>query len=381
LSQTYTGKLTAVPQLESPTALEWSEWIARAIDGEGVRAVYQPVVDLRRRVIVGYEGLTRFSVAGRDVSTPDQWFSQAHELGVGAELEARALEVVLARRREVPANCFLAVNVDPNVLIEPAIRDVFARQGHLSGIVIELTEHRRWDWDTFDEALHVMRALGASIAIDDAGAGYSGLQQVLQLRPQILKLDRGLVAGLDGDEAKVALIEMIGVFADRINAWVLAEGIETTAEARRLCDLNVPLAQGYLFGRPTPDWQQLDPEIACQLRQFAEEPFRRQLHNLVEPVIALRQGDDTTGWIDLVDPWRAVIDTDRHPLGLVDPAAIRAGTLIETLVTNVHTTPQQVARRLATGIFEPGAPVIVTDDHGRYIGLVSVRRLLSELGR
>ena len=94
--------------------------------------------------------------------------------------------------------------------------------------------------------------MGAPIAVDDAGAGYAGLTQILTLRPHILKLDRELVTGVDTDEAKAALIEMLGVFANRIDAWVLAEGVETVAEARRIRALGVPLAQGFHYAMPAP---------------------------------------------------------------------------------------------------------------------------------
>ncbi len=76
--------------------------------------------------------------------------------------------------------------------------------------MIEITEHRPWDWAALEGVVNNLRAGGALFAVDDAGAGYAGLQQILQLRPAILKLDRALVAGIDGDEAKVALVEMLG---------------------------------------------------------------------------------------------------------------------------------------------------------------------------
>ena len=98
-------------------------------------------------------------------------------------------------------------------------------------MVIELTEHERIDsYAALEPALDRLRAAGALLAIDDAGAGYAGLQHVLSLRPDIIKLDRALVEGLDRDEAKRTLVEMIGTLAGRLDAWLLAEGIETGEE-------------------------------------------------------------------------------------------------------------------------------------------------------
>ncbi|MEP4651984.1 MAG: EAL domain-containing protein [Ilumatobacter sp.] len=117
--------------------------------------------------------------------------------------------------------------------------------------------------------VNMLRRSGALIAIDDAGAGHSGLQQILQLRPSIVKLDRSIIEGVDRDESKVAMVEMLGVFANRVDAWLLAEGVETGAEARRLFDLGVPLVQGYFFGRPSDPWSPISDEPVHDLRSRA----------------------------------------------------------------------------------------------------------------
>jgi EAL domain-containing protein (putative c-di-GMP-specific phosphodiesterase class I) len=341
---------------------------------------FQPIVDLRRRVVVGYEALTRFVVDGQPFSTPDEWFLHAHELGLASQLEARALATALSHRSSLPRNCFLTVNIDPNRLGEPEVRDVFARQGHLGGVVIELTEHHQWRWPLFEAVLHRLRRDGALVAIDDAGAGYSGLQQILRVRPAIIKLDREIVRGIDTDEAKAALVEMMGVFANRIDAWILAEGIETMGEAQRLVDLEVPLVQGYLFGGPAEPWPALDPVVESTLEGFAETSAG-QLHRLVDPVPPLTSGPTVMFEHASDDPWRAVVDSDDRPVGVIDAAAALSGELVQTLVANVHSTPAEVAQRLSTAGIEPGAPIAVTDDRGRYLGLVTVRRLLAQLGR
>lgn len=205
--------------------------------------MFQPIVDLRRRTVAGYEALTRFDHPDAGVGT-EQLFEAAAERGLGAELDAAALHSALSHRPDLPGNCFLTVNVEPASLLSAAVRTELGSVGSLAGLVVEITERRPWDPQRIEPALNWLRGAGALIAVDDAGSGYAGLQQILSLRPSVLKVDRALIKDIDSNEAKVALVEMLGVFASRVDAWVLAEGVETLAEAQRLITLGIPLAQG-----------------------------------------------------------------------------------------------------------------------------------------
>ncbi len=239
--------------------LRWAERIERALRGEGVRTVFQPIVDLGARAVVGYEALTRFDDRSGRYLGPEEWFAAAHEFGAGADLEATCLALALSHRPSLPAGCFLSLNVDPDALRSPRVRQLLERQGRLDGVVLEITEHRPWSWPTMAPAVAELRSEGARFAIDNAGTGQAGIRQLLDVRPDLLKLDRGLVDGIDTDEAKEALVEMVELFSRRIDACVLAEGVETHAEAACLASLGVPLAQGYLFGRPAEPWIDLPP--------------------------------------------------------------------------------------------------------------------------
>lgn len=326
---------------------------------------------------MGYEALSRFPADdGGEALGPDVWFEAAHRLGIGDELEARALEVALAHRADLPRNCFLTINLDPNALDSQPVRRALADHGHLGGIVVEMTEHRRWDMEALAPAIRGLRTAGALLAVDDAGAGYSGLQQILALRPSILKLDRTLVSGLDRDEAKVALVEMLGRFAERIDAWILAEGIETRGELRRLVGLGVPLAQGFLLARPAPPWAGLDASARAFVDDF---PLFDDagLAALLDPVPPVRQGvDPVEAWTRADEGWLPVVDLDHRPVGLLTAESALSGELVRALVANVASAPAEVMRRIATAAEEPGAPVLVIDDTGRYLGLVGLRRLL-----
>lgn len=363
--------------------LDWEALLARAVRGEGIRSAFQPIVDLRRCVVTGYEALTRVDLVPG--VGPDAWFDAASQHGLTAELEAAALRVAFAARPSLPSNCFLTVNVEPESLGTPAIDRFLREQGSLAGVVIEVTEHRPIaDPDRLCAVLDRLRADGALVAVDDAGAGYAGLQQILTLRPSILKLDRALVDGIDRHEAKAALVEMIGHFAGRIDAWLLAEGIETAAEARRCRSMGVPLAQGYWFGRPAPPWADIEPHCTSLLADH--DPFvTHGLHGLVEvlPCVAADHPEEARALLGAGDASHVVlVDADRRPVGLATLDDLLVGGSTTGLRANLDTRPHDLAHRWGVHVADESVPpVMVTDDAGRYVGVVPLRRLLTELGR
>jgi predicted signal transduction protein with EAL and GGDEF domain len=116
--------------------------------------------------------------------------------------------------------------------------------GDLRGVVVEITEQIAVaDYDALIAALAPVRVAGALLAIDDAGAGFASLKHVMLLRPDFVKVDRDLVAGIDRDETKAAVVEAFGLVTSRLDAWLIAEGVETTAELDCLLSLRVPLVQ------------------------------------------------------------------------------------------------------------------------------------------
>jgi EAL domain-containing protein (putative c-di-GMP-specific phosphodiesterase class I) len=225
-------------------------------DPDDLTLVFQPIVDLAGATIAGYEALARFPGS----AGPDVWFAAAAEAGLAAELEALAIHKALAVVPALPPDTFLTVNVSPHLLGSAPVQDALATRPGLQRVVVELTEHTPvHDLAALRRQCDELRARGALIALDDAGSGYSGLQQLAALRPQVVKLDRALVSDADTDPVWVALAEMLGEFAGRIDAWLLAEGIETQAELAAFALLGVPLAQGWLLGRPSPGFAPLAP--------------------------------------------------------------------------------------------------------------------------
>lgn len=369
----------ARPTPIEPDEAAWVRALAGAVTGRGVSVAYQPIVDLARGIVAGYEALGRFSHPDVE-GGPDRWFAAAAAHGVTAELDAAAIRAALARRDDLPPDCFLSVNVEPSSLLVPAVHDALASTGSLGGVVIEITEHRTVPVAELEPVLDRLRADGALIAVDDAGAGYSGLSQILDLRPSIIKLDRSLVHGIDTDEAKAAMVEMLGVLAGRIDAWVLAEGIETGAELERVADLGVPLGQGYHLARPAPPWVDLRPEARAVLATAnvrQDEPLRA----LLQVVPLVQRGVDDIGAALAVDgvAYVVVVDDDERPLGIVTPAAALAGEVLPALRVGLATEPSELAHRLGTAGSDPAVPAMVTDVTGRALGVVGLRRLLTAL--
>ena len=226
-----------------------------------ITPVFQPLVELATGRIAGYEALSRFNDdSGRP---PDAWFNQAARCGLGARLEAEAIRASL-ECPDRPAGTYLSLNFSPSALASRRVRAVLPRD--LSDVVIEVTEHELAAEDgNLQTALAGFRQRGARIAVDDAGAGYAGLQQVMRVQPDIIKLDRGLIEQVDLDSAKAALVEFFVLFAARVGAVVCTEGIETLRELGALIDLNVAYGQGYALARPAERWPQLPPQVAKAL--------------------------------------------------------------------------------------------------------------------
>lgn len=224
-----------------------------------IEIVVQPVVELATGRAGGFEALTRIATEPR--RGPDEWFAQAHRVGLGDELEALAMQAAF----EVPGRpdgTFLAVNVSPRALLSAPVQAVLPTD--LRGIVVELTEHEVFGAaGELEAALIDLRARGAHIALDDAGAGYAGLQQMIRIAPDILKLDRTLVHGAHADASRQALLEALIGFASSTGAAICAEGVEDLADLRALVALDVTYAQGYGLCRPGPGWPQPDADAAA----------------------------------------------------------------------------------------------------------------------
>ncbi|HEX4977810.1 MAG TPA: EAL domain-containing protein [Nocardioides sp.] len=224
-------------------------------DPAGLATVYQPMCTLDGARVLGYEALTRFP--GREYRTVEEWFRLGRLAQRSAALEAAALRRALRGPRP-GGDRFLSVNVSPEALGAPEVQE--ALEGDLSGVVIEITEHNELDGSQLLHALTPLRERGARIAVDDTGAGYANLQQLVRLRPDLVKLDRELVQEVHRHPEKRALVEALVSFCRRTGATLCAEGIEVVEELVTLADLGVGLGQGWLIGRPGPAFGEASAE-------------------------------------------------------------------------------------------------------------------------
>ena len=209
--------------------------------------VFQPVVQLQTREIVGFEALTRF----RDGTRPDQRFLEADSAGMGVQLETACIGEQLEAATWLPQGTWLSLNVSP-ALASAVIPLIAALERADRDIVLEITEHVEIaDYHELMTALNLIRGK-ARLAVDDAGAGYAGLHHILELQPQFVKLDISLVRHIDTDPARQAMVAGMAHFASSAGCELIAEGIETEDELGQLIRLGISLGQGYLFGKPGP---------------------------------------------------------------------------------------------------------------------------------
>ena len=223
--------------------------IDRFLSGSGVTMVYQPIVDLRSRGVVGLEALARFH--SLPLRPPNEWFAAAVELELGVQLEMMAITSAMTGLHRLPADAYLSVNCSPRAAMSPILRVLV--ESSASRMVVEITEHEAIeDYAVLAAALEGLRELGVRIAIDDAGAGFASLRHTVLLRPDIVKVDTSLTRNIDGDGAKRAMTSALVSFAEEMGIAIVAEGIETREELDELVALGVPFGQGFYLGKPGP---------------------------------------------------------------------------------------------------------------------------------
>jgi diguanylate cyclase (GGDEF)-like protein len=234
--------------------------LTKLIGGDGLSMAVQPIVDLRHGTIHAYEALARFGHGGTD--SPLHWFSLAEEFGERDQLERACLGVALRLLSTRPAGSRMSVNLSAPVLLDERTLRMLEQPRDLSGLIIEVTEEALVQSEAqLHAAIAPLRARGARLAVDDMGAGYSGLRQITTVQPSYLKLDRSLVTGIDGDDDRAALVSALVGYAEHVGSLLVAEGIENASELQALIELGVPLAQGFYLGRPAPPWPQVPLEV------------------------------------------------------------------------------------------------------------------------
>ncbi|MCW2621523.1 MAG: response regulator receiver modulated diguanylate phosphodiesterase, partial [Frankiales bacterium] len=228
--------------------------VRTACGGSGVHAVVQPLVRLGDGVVVGYEALGR--VRDEQGRGPSYWLEAAEACGLRVDLELAFLRAAVELGTP-PEGVPLFVNVSALTLLDrrfEAIHDALPEH------VLEISEHDQVrDYAQVMPRLRAWRAQGVLVAVDDVGSGYANMAHVLQLDPAFVKIDRFIVAGLDHDPRRRALVAALHTLAAASGAVSIAEGVERPKELAVLRELGIDVAQGFLLGRPGPAWPAVTP--------------------------------------------------------------------------------------------------------------------------
>jgi EAL domain-containing protein (putative c-di-GMP-specific phosphodiesterase class I) len=235
--------------------------IQRLIDGEGLDVAFQPIVDLASGQVVGAEALARFTDADDQPIPTERCFLDAHAVDMGVELELAVIRLALSCQARLPEGRYLALNVSPAVLEDDDLAFQIAAHHTDRPLVVEITEHQPVeDYVALSASLDRLRVLGVRVAVDDVGSGFASFRHVTRVNPDILKLDRTLVCGIDDDPVRQSLASAIVAFAADVGAVVVSEGIENESELCCLKGLAVGCGQGFYLARP--NLGTIDAEVA-----------------------------------------------------------------------------------------------------------------------
>lgn len=242
------------------------------IASRAVAVAFQPILDLNDGMIVAYEALTRI-VPESGFDNPGALFAAAAEHGLLWELEAVTRAAAIEAAASWPSDTRLFLNTTPSVFADPRFPDSLrsavqgARGLSPDRVVLEITElSDEQDFPGLAEQVRRLRGLGFDAAIDDAGAGASGLNRIMIIRPAWIKLDRAFVRGIDSDHYKQNLVRFFAHFARLSGVSIIAEGIERREELATVIGLGLRYAQGYYLGKPGAREQTTDPRFVSAVR-------------------------------------------------------------------------------------------------------------------
>lgn len=384
--------------------------IKTLIRGGRLRVVFQPILEFRTGRVTAREGLIRPPADG-PFSDAGALFEAASRVDMLWDLERACREATFAAAENLPPGEFLFTNLSPQVFCDPRIVDEVvalcrnASRFEPSHITLELTERNETvGVNVLADQAEQFRQHGFQFAIDDVGAGTSGLNRIMRLRPNWLKLDRELVSNLDSDPFRRNLIQFFVHFARLSSMMLLAEGIEREEELRTAIDLGVAYGQGFLMARPADVRQVIDPlwtEVIPHMRHRMEEkrfedPRMAPIGELAQPLVscpatisvteALQSVGHATGASSV-----AVVEGTRV-LGAVPVAELReiSKTAPDTALARlchpgviVASPDMTVAETINWAVLRPDneimEPILVAADD--VVGLLSMRSLIMAAGK
>jgi EAL domain-containing protein (putative c-di-GMP-specific phosphodiesterase class I) len=225
---------------------------------EDVAILYEPIVNLTTREVLGYEALVRGPWKS-EFHSPDRLFQLAKETGLVFELDCLCRRTALRGARGLEAGRKLFLNCLPSAIHDPAFRGEVLQKTlqdlrlRPEDMVFEISERESIkNFSIFREISDHYKELGFQIALDDTGVAYGSLEAVMELAPDFIKVDLSLVRGIDSDPPRQELLRALHAVAGKLGGQIIAEGIETTEELETIQGLGIPYGQGYLFGRAAP---------------------------------------------------------------------------------------------------------------------------------
>ncbi|VXB65589.1 Diguanylate phosphodiesterase [Pseudomonas sp. 8AS] len=378
-----------------------------------LHSLFQPIIALADRRILGYEALTR-GPSNSPLHSPIALFSVARNCGRLSELELASRRSACRRFRDLQLDGKLFLNVSPESLLEPTHQPgrtlkLLQEFGITPDrVVIELTEQAPIDdFALLDTALHHYRAMGFSIALDDLGAGYSSLRLWSELRPDYVKIDRHFIDGIHQDAVKREFVGSILKMAKASRAQVIAEGIELAEELAVLSEMGVDLLQGYLLGRPQEqpprDARKLLPQLDSLIGSLGEDSADLTALLNEQPAVS-----HDTATAEVLEAFRAqanlnslaVLDDQQQPLGIIHRNSLSEALLkpfatelfarkpisrlmsTDVLAVDLGQSLQQVSRLLTSRARQRIEEDFIITQHGRYRGLgrvIDVLKLITEL--
>ncbi|QXI39729.1 bifunctional diguanylate cyclase/phosphodiesterase [Pseudomonas xantholysinigenes] len=394
------------------TVTEQLSALSAILAQRGVHSLFQPIVCLSERRVLGYEALSR-GPSNSPLHSPLNLFAIARQAGRLSELEVLCRETACRRFSELQLDGKLFLNVSPESLLEPhypsgrTLKMLEAVGLPPSRVVIELTEQTPTDdFQLLFNALHHYRDMGFSIALDDLGAGYSSLRLWSELRPDYVKIDRHFIDGIHQDPLKREFVGSILQIARASRAQVIAEGIELDEELAVLGDMGVDLVQGYLLGRPQEfppcDALALLPQASSTVAPLGEDNGDLDALLIEQPAVPL-----TTPTQQVLEAFRrqanlnslAVLDERGKPCGIVHRHSL-ADALLQPFGTDLFARKpisrlmsqdflavergqslQQVSRLLTSRARQRIEEDFIITQSGRYLGLgrvIDVLKLITE---
>jgi EAL domain-containing protein (putative c-di-GMP-specific phosphodiesterase class I)/GGDEF domain-containing protein len=396
----------------SPEGRDFLEYL----NSDRLRSFFQPIVDLYTIRIYGYEMLVR---GEGELFTPAALFAKARKLGLLWELESAcrkaAIRAIEHYQDLLPAVRFF-INVSPDVFTSSRFQNGFSanslrnRGVDVSRIVLELTETASVsDYQIFEEMIRHYVEQGFHIALDDFGAGHSGLITLVAVTPHFLKLDRELVQGIHRNHYKQGLVRHIGTFAESVGSHLLGEGIESTQELQTLYRLGARYGQGFLFGHPEPEPADLGDEKRQYLEQLSQDYHRTYwsldftLYRMLVRPETWKPGELSCQELDTLFSSHnsvshvLVVDEEDKPRGLLTrqyfysvlsgaygfsvfkerPMDVIAKT---EYLTVEEGTDLRMLGKLAMGRSEEELydPVIIVDGKGALVGTITMKQLMAK---